>query len=152
MPLPRVVNVKHLGIRPGEPLPPGHIYIGHRNQGWGLKRSRWANPYVRRWMSPAERVATLPDYETFLRRRPDKLERLPDLATATAIACWCAGPEGLDVHAPLVCHGQIMLRLLLEKHPNTAGSQVLPATARVAPRRAPLREAPVRACAAQDLR
>lgn len=112
MPLPRVVNVKHLGIRPGEPLPLGHIYIGHRNQGWGLPRSRWANPYVRRWMSPAERIATLHAYEAFLRRRPDKLEALPELAGASALCCWCAGQEGLDTEDTLVCHGQTLLRLL----------------------------------------
>jgi hypothetical protein len=115
MPLPRVVNVKHLGIRPGEPLPPGHVYIGHRNLGWGLTRSRWANPRPPKPdATPAEREANLHAYEAFVRRRPDKLAHLPELAGVAALCCWCSPPQGLGVDDPLVCHGQAILRLLLE--------------------------------------
>jgi hypothetical protein len=63
-------------------------------------------------MSPAARGATLPAYEAFVRRGPDLLAALPGIADAAALCCWCAGPEGLDADAPLMCHGQVLLRVL----------------------------------------
>jgi len=63
--------------------------------------SKWGNP-----ISGCRRELALRAYEVYLRRRPDLLAALPELA-GKVLACYCH---------PLPCHGEVLLKLLWEFH------------------------------------
>lgn len=102
----RVINIKY-----GEPY---DIYIGRemKRGRYALECSPWHNTFKVGEDGTLEEV--LKKYERYLREeRPDLMARLPELEGKT-LACWCAPKGGLTKDDPLVCHGQIPLRLLDE--------------------------------------
>ena len=70
------------------------IYIG--------RGSRWGNPFPISDKCP--RKLAIAKYEVWIRRRPDLLAALPELA-GKILGCYCP---------PLPCHGEVLLRLLRE--------------------------------------
>ncbi len=101
----RVINVRY-----GEPY---DAYIGRANPRYGLKASKWANPYRLDRKHGTTTEVALERYEAHIRNSPDLMAALPELAGLT-LGCWCAGPDGLTAADPLICHGQVLLRLLDE--------------------------------------
>lgn len=88
----RVVNVKS-----GEPY---DIYIGRANARYGLKASKWANPF--RVGDGYTRQESIRKYsDEHLPSRPDLLAALPELKGKT-LACWCS---------PLRCHGDALAEM-----------------------------------------
>ena len=89
------------------------VYIGrrirHHNEAtrdlreWWYGDSKWCNPYL-----------SLPEYEKLMRKRikiaPDywNLEEL----RGKILGDWCITTDKLE---PLVCHGQVLMKLLMEK-------------------------------------
>ena len=100
--MPRVLNYKRDG------LPPGAVYIGRANPRYGLRASKWANPFmIERDGTRDEAIAM---YERWLRdERPDLTAALPELR-GVDLVCWCA---------PKRCHGDV-LKLLADQCPATA--------------------------------
>ena len=85
---------------------PYDVYIGRENRWNGLKRSIWHNPFREGVHGTREEV--IEKYECYLlEKRPDLVERLPELRGKT-LACWCA---------PQPCHGDVLLRLAEERSP-----------------------------------
>lgn len=76
-----------------------HIYIGRGNRSRGLKRSKWANPFVIGRDGSREEV--IRKYEKWLLKRPDLVAALPELR-GKVLGCWCR---------PQACHGEVLLRL-----------------------------------------
>ena len=65
--------------------------------------SRWGNPFS---VEDYGRERAIMLYEVNLRRRPDLIAALPELA-GKILGCCCH---------PLPCHGEVLLRLLWEFH------------------------------------
>jgi hypothetical protein len=101
--MPQVLNARHLpGFSEHRPIVPANaVYIGRPNARYGLRASKWANPFRPR--SPNDHAAAVAMYERWLRRQPlmDHLHELRGLD----LVCWCA---------PLPCHGDVLLRLANE--------------------------------------
>jgi Domain of unknown function (DUF4326) len=97
MATPRVLNFRdynHVG------LPPGTVYSGRANPRYGLRASKWANPFMIERDGARDEVIAM--YERWLRdERPDLMAALPELR-GNDLVCWCA---------PLACHGDVLLRL-----------------------------------------
>lgn len=107
----RVVN-----IRSGAPF---DVYIGRENGRYRLKRSVWHNPF-RIDAGKTKRGGTLEEvlqkFARYVYESPALLARLPELRGKT-LACWCAPEDGspLTLEDPVVCHGQVLLKLLGER-------------------------------------
>ena len=76
----------------------GDVYIGHRNNRYGLPESIWANPHYKDDCSQEEKVER---FEAYLKKRPDLLAQLHTL-NGKRLACWCK---------PKACHGDVLARL-----------------------------------------
>ena len=68
--------------------------------------SKWGNPFQIGRDGTREQVIRM--YEVHIRRRPDLIAALPELA-GKRLGCHCK---------PLPCHGDVLVRLLHEFHPN----------------------------------
>ena len=64
--------------------------------------SKWGNPFPINDKCPRE--LALRKYEVYIRRRPDLIAALPELA-GKRLGCHCQ---------PLPCHGDVLIRLLGE--------------------------------------
>ena len=63
----------------------------------------WGNPFE---IGPGcSREQAVAKYEVYIRRRPDLLARLPELV-GKRLGCYCA---------PLLCHGDILIKLMYEQ-------------------------------------
>jgi hypothetical protein len=71
------------------------VFIGHG--------SKWGNPFN---IEDFGRLRAIRIYETHIRRRPDLIAALPELA-GKILGCYCH---------PLPCHGEVLLKLLWEYH------------------------------------
>ena len=84
------------------------VYIGRAvtRGGWDLAHSEWNNPFtVRDW----GQLGSLSRYEYHIRyERPDLLSRLPELV-GKRLGCWCK---------PEPCHGDVLVKLVNEFHPD----------------------------------
>jgi hypothetical protein len=66
--------------------------------------SKWGNPFEITDKCPREKA--IRKYEVHVRRRPDLIAALPELA-GKRLGCHCD---------PFPCHGQVLIRLLKEFH------------------------------------
>lgn len=96
----RIVDIhKKKGKRPEY-----DIYIGRDVKRTELILSKWHNPRL-----------TLEEYELYIRH---KIEEMPEYYNLNELkgkklGCWCGITT--DKLEPLVCHGQILLKLIKEK-------------------------------------
>lgn len=67
------------------------------------RRSKWGNPFV--IGIHVSRNEVIARYEEWIRGRPELLARLPELV-GKVLACHCA---------PKRCHGDVLLKLLIEQ-------------------------------------
>jgi hypothetical protein len=65
--------------------------------------SKWGNPFPISHCTTREQAIKM--YETYIRRRPDLLDDLPELA-GKVLGCCCA---------PLPCHADVLVKLLRER-------------------------------------
>jgi len=94
----RVVDIhKRKGVRPTF-----DVYIGRRIQYHKefTEDSIWAN-----------RSSSLEAYENWIRNMPRLWNQLLDLK-GKVLGCWCTNTAELE---PVLCHGQILMKLILEK-------------------------------------
>lgn len=95
-------TVRNLKDRRGggyDPTNPEHVYIGRSNSRYGVKASKWANPFLLKHESQRQNV--IAKYGAYLRRNPDLMAALPELRGKT-LWCYCA---------PKACHGDLLARL-----------------------------------------
>ena len=82
---------------------PEVVYVGRANARYGLRQSKWANPFVIGEDGNRENVVRL--YAQWVRGATDGqrllLDQVRDLRDKT-LACWCA---------PLRCHGDVLAEL-----------------------------------------
>jgi hypothetical protein len=86
---------------------PNHMYIG-RNMNFyvpGTYQSKWANPYP---LSKYTRSQSMKLYEKYI-RESDLYNHLGELK-GKVLGCWCK---------PLLCHGDILIKLMKEKKKKT---------------------------------
>ncbi len=95
---PKVVNIKNENVD-YDPGNPNHVYIGRRNNRYGLPQSKWANPYKLSDGYSREDALTL--YRQYILNKPGLLEDLPELMGKT-LFCWCK---------PKACHGDVLAEL-----------------------------------------
>jgi len=100
MDMPTVVDI-HIknGIRPKF-----DIYIGRRVRFHKQFKtdSKWANKFYNR----------LDLYEQYIRNELwDDLDEL----TGKRLGCWCVTTDKIE---PIVCHGQVLMKLFMEKNEN----------------------------------
>ena len=81
------------------------VYIGRRNNQYGLQMSIWANPFV--VGHHGNRIEVIEKYEEWVRTSPALCERLHELM-GKILVCWCA---------PQSCHGDVLIKLI-EEHEN----------------------------------
>ena len=91
------------------------IYIGRKITAWGIKdfpeNSKWANLYP---IESFGKEISLKLYEEYIRKcikkDPDyfNLKELEGMI----LGCWCINTTKIN---PVVCHGQILIKLLKEK-------------------------------------
>ena len=87
----KIVNIKNSNYE---------IYIGRENKTYGLKASKWANPFV---IGPdGSRDEVLKKYEEWIKNNPTLLKDLHELE-GKILGCWCY---------PEKCHGDILKKLL----------------------------------------
>jgi hypothetical protein len=91
-----------VNIKTGKPY---DLYIGRENRSYGLKASKWANPYI---IGKYTRDESCDLYIKYVREGPlwNDLEELEGLV----LACWCNTIER--------CHGKELIKLLAEKKYN----------------------------------
>jgi hypothetical protein len=97
--MPRVLNLKQLNYM----VPPGTVYIGRAMPKYGLRRSKWANPYKARKRTPEEHERVIAEFERHL-RESGLIADVRELRGLNLV-CWCH---------PLPCHGDLLLRLANE--------------------------------------
>lgn len=92
-------------------LDPYDIYIG--------RKSIWGNPYSSKpsQVPGTTRVTSkqeaLDMYEKYIRGQPELLKQLPVLK-GKILGCFCAPKGGITLDHAVICHGQILLKLLKE--------------------------------------
>lgn len=91
-----MIKTHVINLTSGEPY---DVYIGRRNQRYGLTASPFANPY--RIGKDGSRDEVLDKYEAWLMQQPKLLALIPKLAGKT-LGCYCK---------PEACHGDILARL-----------------------------------------
>ena len=97
----RVVKIKNKNDRNYD------VYIGRANRWYGLKQSKWANPFPMdkdATDQEAERQRVLEEYEAWIRTQPELLAELPTLK-GKVLGCWCK---------PEPCHGDVIVKLILD--------------------------------------
>lgn len=102
--------------------PADAVYIGRAMPRQGLEDSRWRNVYKITRQKNGENVEATSRYwaiEHFRIYALDMLHSIPDWLDPLVghdLVCWCA-PKGhpLTADDPLVCHGQVLLRLIRER-------------------------------------
>lgn len=77
------------------------IYIGRKNDRWGLSGSYWANPFKMHGKTDAERQRVIVAYEKWLWQQPDLVWAIREELRGKALVCWCA---------PLACHGDVLAK------------------------------------------
>jgi hypothetical protein len=83
--------------------------VNFRNEEYDLlicRPSKWGNPFQIGRDGNRERVIKM--YEIHIRRRPDLIAALPELA-GQRLGCYCK---------PQACHGDVLVKLLHEYHAN----------------------------------
>lgn len=75
------------------------------------RASKWGNPFI--VGVHGTRGECIEPYKEWL-LRGDGRHLLPQLGEleGKTLACWCAPKGGVTEHDPLVCHGQVLLRVL----------------------------------------
>jgi hypothetical protein len=76
-----------------------HVYIGRVNDRYGLKQSKWANPF--RIGKDGTREEVIEKYKIWFAGQPHLVNSLPELRGKT-LGCWCA---------PKACHGDFLAEL-----------------------------------------
>jgi hypothetical protein len=79
---------------------PYDVYIGREMRRYGLKESKWKNPY--KIGRDGTRDEVIAKYEHRVRSRPELVAALPELR-GKVLGCWCA---------PEPCHGDVLLELV----------------------------------------
>lgn len=87
--MPRVLN-KHRGA-----LTPHHVYIG--------RPTKWGNPFIIGHDGTREEVVA--KYEAWIRKQPALMAAARRELRGKDLACWCS---------PLVCHGDVLLKIANE--------------------------------------
>ncbi|WP_429726407.1 DUF4326 domain-containing protein [Alicyclobacillus sendaiensis] len=82
---------------------PYDVYIGRAVPRFGLRQSKWANPF--RIGKDGTREECIAKYREYLLSRPELLEDLEELRGKT-LGCWCK---------PAPCHGDVLVELLEER-------------------------------------
>lgn len=80
-------------------VPPDAVYVGR--QGFGLRRSPWANPFDARTYGRSEALRL---YRQWLHERPELIEQARRELPGRTLACWCP----LDVD----CHADVLLEVI----------------------------------------
>lgn len=68
------------------------------------RSSKWGNPFLLPFDSPATRKHCIERYEEYLRGNAKLLADLPELV-GKRLGCWCK---------PQPCHGDVLIKLMLE--------------------------------------
>ena len=91
-------------------MPPNTVYVG--------RGSRWGNPFTYKPGTLAEFVVpaaeVIPRYEAWLRGQPELVAKVRAELRGKVLACWCAGPRGLALVRPFVCHAQVLAQVAAE--------------------------------------
>lgn len=80
-------------------VPPRAVYVGR--QGFGLKRSPWANPFSVREYG---RDDALRRYRRWLDQQPALVEQARRELAGRTLACWCRLEDD--------CHADVLLELI----------------------------------------
>ena len=92
------------------------VYIGRANPRNKLKQSKWANPYFIGRDGSLEEV--FDKYEKYISELIEQDKVSLDELENQILGCWCAKKGGITFDGPLICHGQILLKLLDERKYN----------------------------------
>lgn len=99
---------------------PGDVYIGRYNRRYGLKASKWSNPY--RIGKDGTREAVIEKYRRHL-DTSGLINQIEELR-GKRLGCWCK---------PAPCHGDVLIELLEARGPATKYAAV-PGSMKQAPR------------------
>ncbi|AVT37150.1 hypothetical protein C6W10_12545 [Plantactinospora sp. BB1] len=80
-------------------VPSGAVYVGR--QGFGLRRSPWANPFSLRSHDRAEALRL---YRQWLVGQPALVERARQELAGKQLACWC--------HVEDACHADVLAEII----------------------------------------
>lgn len=80
-------------------VPSGAVYVGR--QGFGLRRSPWANPFSLR---SHDRVEALRLYRQWLVGQPALVERARRELAGKQLACWCRVEDA--------CHADVLTEII----------------------------------------
>lgn len=80
-------------------VPPGAVYVGR--QGFGLRRSPWANPFSLRKHDRAEALRL---YRQWLVGQPALVDRARRELTGKQLACWCRVEDS--------CHADVLADII----------------------------------------
>ncbi|WP_328415726.1 DUF4326 domain-containing protein [Micromonospora sp. NBC_00389] len=80
-------------------VPTGAVYVGR--QGFGLRRSPWANPFSLRRHDRAEALRL---YRQWLVRQPALVDRARRELTGKQLACWCRVED--------TCHADVLTEII----------------------------------------
>jgi len=98
-----VVNIHKIrGITPEFDVYIGREIRDHRTGEVRYEASPWANPHL-----------SLPEYEIYINRKIREDPVIYDLRELAGkrLGCWCINTNKI---LPLVCHGQVLLKLIRE--------------------------------------
>lgn len=79
---------------------PRYVYIGRRNPRAKLLGSPYANPF--RIGKDGNRAEVIERYRTWIRSRPELMQRAATELRGKTLVCWCAPEE---------CHGDVLAEL-----------------------------------------
>jgi hypothetical protein len=98
-----LVNIRALGLKDGEPLPSGHIYIGRAGKGHD---GYFGNPPENGDIRFMDRITIVNNYRRYFHNRiqsdPEFKRRIEALKDQVLV-CFCA---------PLLCHGMVIIEYL----------------------------------------
>lgn len=106
----RVIHIQHI---PDEVSRDDVVYIGRRNNRYGLLGSKWQNRFrIAKGHTREEAIEQYRKWFTETISMGELWEALPELR-GKVLACWCA---------PQPCHGDVLIELLNKWHPEQASS------------------------------
>lgn len=81
---------------------PYDVYVG--------RPSAWGNPFTVEKHGRGEAVRLFEEY--IKTRTPSARKVLGEGLIGKTLGCWCAPSGGLDIDGPLVCHAQVIARMV----------------------------------------
>lgn len=108
--IPTVVKIQRMN---NQIIQDCDLYIGRQcfRGGWELNKSKWANPFS---LNKHDLKTSLDKYRNHIIQNEKLMNSLIELS-GKRLGCWCHNRSKFDDHEEDKCHGDILVKLFMDK-------------------------------------